>query len=81
MWIAFAKLNSKDRSTKGRPRKYSDQPIVVCMANVYDNQISNLLNETKIYNPFLILADTAYDSVEWFEIASDLKFNNIKRII
>lgn len=44
-------------------------------ANVYDNQVSNLLYEAKIYNPFLILADAAYDSSEWFEIASDLEFN------
>ena len=193
--IAFAKLNSKDRSTKGRPRKYSDQQIVACMlygvknsifslreleyrikqdytfkaiiqlsevpdystfslrakaleqhiyysvyaifveliepetrlcaidgtglrsskydsearsgkatrlgyftgyklhciaavtdiiiplvfdvttANVYDNQVSDLLYKAKIYNPFLILADAAYDSVKWLEIASDLKFN------
>ena len=193
--IAFAKLNSKDRSTKGRPRKYSDQQIVACMLygvknsifslreleyrikqdytfkaiiqltevpdystfslrakaleqhlyygvyamlvelispetrlcaidgtalrsskydseaksgkgtrlgyfigyklhciaavtdiiiplvfnvttpNVYDNQVSDLLYEAKIYNPFLILADAAYDSVKWLEIASDLKFN------
>lgn len=193
--IAFAKLNSKDRSTKGRPRKYSDQQIVACMlygvknsifslreleyrikqdytfkaiiqltevpdystfslrakaleqhlyygvyamlvelispetrlcaidgtalrsskydseaksgkgtrlgyfkgyklhciatvadimiplvfdlttANVYDNQLSDLLYEAKIYNPFLILADAAYDSIEWFDIASDLELN------
>ena len=44
-------------------------------ANVYDNQLSDLLYEAKIYNPFLILADAAYDSIEWLEIASDLKFN------
>lgn len=44
-------------------------------ANVYDNQVSNLLYEAKIYNQFLILADAAYDSSEWFEIASDLEFN------
>ena len=44
-------------------------------ANVYDNQVSNLLYEAKIYNPFLILADAAYDSAEWFEIASDLGLN------
>lgn len=31
--------------------------------------------EAKIYNPFLILADAAYDSVEWFEIATKLEFN------
>lgn len=44
-------------------------------ANVYDNQVSDLLYEAKIYNPFLILADAAYDSVEWFKIASNLNFN------
>ena len=31
-------------------------------ANVYDNQLSDLLYEAKVYNPFLILADAAYDS-------------------
>ena len=52
-------------------------PLVfdVTTANVYDNQVSDLLYEAKIYNPFLILADAAYDSVEWFEIASNLEFN------
>ncbi|AGX42843.1 transposase DDE domain protein [Clostridium saccharobutylicum] len=44
-------------------------------ANVYDNQVSDLLYEAKIYNPFLILADAAYDSAGWFEIASSLEFN------
>ncbi|WP_077847138.1 transposase, partial [Clostridium puniceum] len=44
-------------------------------ANVYDNQVPDLLYEAKIYNPFLILADAAYDSVEWFEIAEKLEFN------
>lgn len=44
-------------------------------ANVYDNQVSSLLYEAKIYNPFLILADAAYDSVSWFEIANNLEFN------
>ena len=44
-------------------------------ANVYENQLSDLLYEAKIYNPFLILADAAYDSVQWFDIASDLKLN------
>ncbi|WP_243156135.1 transposase [Clostridium sp. C2-6-12] len=29
--IAFAKLNSNIQSTKGRPRKYSDEQIVVCV--------------------------------------------------
>ena len=44
-------------------------------ANVYDNQVPDLLYEAKIYDPFLILADAAYDSAEWFEIASKLEFN------
>lgn len=44
-------------------------------ANVYDNQLSDLLYEAKIYDPFLILADAAYDSEEWFKISSDLEFN------
>lgn len=44
-------------------------------ANVYDNQLLDLLYEAKIYNPFLILADAAYDSAEWFEIASNLELN------
>lgn len=35
-------------------------------ANVYDNQLFDLLYEAKIYNPFLILADAAYDSSDWF---------------
>ncbi|GEA30669.1 transposase [Clostridium diolis] len=29
--IAFAKLNSDIKSTKGRPRKYSDEQIVACI--------------------------------------------------
>ena len=40
--IAFAKLNSKDRSTKGRPRKYSDQQIVACMLYGVKNSIFSL---------------------------------------
>ncbi len=44
-------------------------------ANVYDNQVPDLLYEIKIYDLFLILADAAYDSVEWFEIATKLEFN------
>jgi len=44
-------------------------------ANVYDNQVPDLLYEAKIYNPFLILADATYDSAEWFKIASNLEFN------
>lgn len=52
-------------------------PLVfhVTTGNVYDNQLSDLLYEAKIYNPFLMLADAAYDSIEWFEIASNLNFN------
>ena len=44
-------------------------------ANVYDNQLSHLLYEVKTYNPFLIIADAAYDSAEWFNIVSDLELN------
>ncbi|WP_315068786.1 transposase [uncultured Clostridium sp.] len=44
-------------------------------ANVYDNQVSDLLYEVKIYDSFLIFADAAYDSAEWFEIVSNLEFN------
>lgn len=52
-------------------------PLVFSLttANVYDNQVQDLLYEAKNYNPFLILADAAYDSVEWFEIAAKLEFN------
>ncbi|WP_242982168.1 MULTISPECIES: transposase [unclassified Clostridium] len=49
-------------------------------ANVYDNQVPDLLYEAKIYNPFLLLADAAYDSVEWFEIATKLEFNSLTDI-
>ncbi|OOM69657.1 transposase [Clostridium sp. BL-8] len=45
------------------------------IVHLHDNQVSDLLYEAKIYNLFLILADTAYDSAEWFEIASNLEFN------
>lgn len=41
-------------------------------ANIYDNQSSDLMYELKIYNPFLLIADAAYDSVEWFDIADIL---------
>lgn len=44
-------------------------------ANVYDNQLLDFLYEAKIYNPFLILADAAYDSTEWFKTASNLNLN------
>jgi len=44
-------------------------------ANVYDNQAKELLYETKKYNPFLILADAAYDDTEWFEICKKLEVN------
>ena len=34
-----------------------------------------MLYEAKIYNPFLILSDAAYDSSEWFKIDSNLEIN------
>ena len=51
--------------------------LVFCLTttNVYDNQVSDLLYEAKVYNSFLIFADAIYDSAEWFEIASNLEFN------
>ncbi len=52
-------------------------PLVfdLTIANVYDNQVFELLYEAKIYNLFLILSDAAYDSEEGSDIASNLKFN------
>ncbi|WP_243652128.1 transposase [Clostridium tyrobutyricum] len=44
-------------------------------ANVYDNQVSGLLYEVKTYNPFVILADAAYDDSSWFKISEDLSLN------
>ncbi|MEW9938628.1 transposase [Clostridium butyricum] len=44
-------------------------------ANIYDNQVYNSPYKANIYNPFLILADAAYDSAEWFKIASYLELN------
>ncbi|MGL5067520.1 MAG: transposase, partial [Sarcina sp.] len=47
----------------------------ITTANIYDSQPSDLLYEAKIYNPFLILGDAAYDSEEWFEICEGLDMN------
>lgn len=47
----------------------------ITTANVYDNQLSHLIYEAKIYNPFVILADAAYDDEKWFNIANDLGLN------
>lgn len=44
-------------------------------ANVYDNQVSDLLYEAKTYNPFLILADAAYDDKKWFGIVNEIDIN------
>ena len=44
-------------------------------ANVYDNQILDLLYEAKTYNPFLILADAAYDDKKWFGIVNEIDIN------
>ncbi len=41
-------------------------------ANVYDNQLVELLYEVKIFNPFLTLADAAYDDENWFATAKSL---------
>lgn len=44
-------------------------------ANVYDNQVSDLLYEAKTYNPFLILADAAYDDKKWSDIVNEIDIN------
>ena len=54
-------------------RFYNSLVFDLTTANVYDNQLSHLLYEIKTYNPFLIIADAAYDSTEWFNIVSDLE--------
>lgn len=40
--IAFAKLNSNNKKTKDRPRKYSDQQMVACMLYGVKNSIFSL---------------------------------------
>lgn len=47
----------------------------ITTANVYDNQLFDLMYEAKIYNPFMILADAAYDDENWFKIAKSLGLN------
>ncbi len=47
----------------------------ITTANVYDNQLFDLMYEAKIYNPFMILADAAYDDENWFKIAKGLDLN------
>ncbi|HCL4449582.1 TPA: hypothetical protein N2E01_002067 [Clostridium botulinum] len=49
-------------------------------ANIYDNQVSYLLYEVKIYNPFVVLADAAYNDTSWFEIAEFLFINLLTAI-
>ena len=44
-------------------------------ANVYDNQVLDLLYEAKTYNPFLILADAAYDDKKWFGIVIEIEYD------
>ena len=52
-------------------------PLVfdITTANIYDNQLSTLIYEGKIYNPFIILADAAYDDETWFIGAKNLDLN------
>jgi len=40
--IAFTKLSSNNKNCKGRPRKYSDEQIVVCMLYGVKNSIFSL---------------------------------------
>ncbi|SUY48509.1 transposase, IS4 family protein [Clostridium putrefaciens] len=44
-------------------------------ANVYDNQVLDLLYESKTYNSFLIIADAAYDDKKWFGIVNEIDIN------
>ena len=43
-----------------------DLPIAfeVTTAEVYNNQVSDILYDAKNFNPFLLLADAAYDDTE-----------------
>ncbi|WP_242851955.1 transposase [Clostridium botulinum] len=47
----------------------------VTTANVYDNQVQGLLYELKTYNPFIVLADAAYDDAQWFKVSKTLEYN------
>lgn len=49
--------------------------FAVTTAEVYDNQVSDILYDIKTFNPFLILADAAYDDTEWFKKAKSLEIN------
>lgn len=44
----------------------------ITTANVYDNQAIMNLYDARIYEPTFILADAAYDCVNWFETSYDL---------
>ncbi|WP_242850451.1 transposase, partial [Clostridium botulinum] len=44
----------------------------ITTANVYDNQVQGLLYELKTYNPFIVLADAAYDDAQWFKVSKTL---------
>lgn len=46
--------------------------FTITTANIYDSKIKSLLYEATMYEPFLILADAAYDSNEWFSICESL---------
>jgi len=41
--------------------------FAVTTAEVYDNQISDILYDIKNFNPFLVLADAAYGDTEQFK--------------
>lgn len=78
--LRSSKYDSETKSGKGTRLEYYKGYKLHCIAtvtniiiqlvfdlttsNVYDNQVLYLLYETKIYNPFLILADAASDSTE-----------------
>ena len=49
--------------------------FMVTTAEVYDNQISDILYDVNTFNLFLFLADAAYDNTEWFKKTKSLGIN------
>ncbi|WP_242844575.1 transposase [Clostridium novyi] len=47
----------------------------ITTANIYDNQVLELLYELKTYNPFIVIADAAYDDSQWFKVSKTLQYN------
>lgn len=54
--------------------------FIFSTANVYDRIAINLLDKAKKYEPFLILADVAYDSSKWFYTCEKLQLNLLTNV-